>query len=73
MSFGFCFDLLGVGWDDCEIRKTNTDPEKVDWQLSAEDSIALDSTVEDEPFVAPVDFGHEDFVHDWSLTPHAAV
>jgi len=28
---------------------------------------------EEEPFVAPVEFGHEDFVHDWSLTPHAAV
>ena len=50
-------------------RKTNRDPEKVEWQLSEADRIVGDQ----EPFVAPVDLGHEDFVHDWSLTPHAAV
>ena len=56
-------------------RKTNTDPEKVDWQLSDKDGIKMHQTTpeEQEPFVAPVDLGHEDFVHDWSLTPHAAV
>ena len=53
--------------------KTNTDPEKVDWQLSAEDSIEKEKLTADEPFVAPLEFGHEEFVHDWSLTPHAAV
>lgn len=51
-------------------RKTNTDPEKVPWRMSLDDSAAADD--KEEPFVAPVDFGHEDFVHDWSLTPHAA-
>ena len=55
--------------------KTNTDPEKVEWQMSVEDSIEVENatTEQQEPFVAPLDFGHEEFVHDWSLTPHAAV
>ena len=41
--------------------KTNTDPEKVEWQLSVEDSIEEEkSTTDDqEPFVAPLELGHE--------------
>ena len=58
-----------VRWVSVISRKTNRDPEKLEWQLSEEDRMAVDQ----EPFVAPLDLGHEDFVHDWSLTPHAAV
>jgi hypothetical protein len=41
-------------------------------RMSTDYSADVDPPDEEEPFVAPVDFGHEDFVHDWSLTPHAA-
>jgi hypothetical protein len=62
------------GGCDVQNSKTNTDPEKVEWQLSVDDSIEVENaTTEEQPFVAPLEFGHEDFVHDWTLTPHAAV